>query len=127
MAAGSYSGRLVPFQIDQSGHQATQFDIGVHADKPVALLLSAYAPTIWSLGWTQNTRIVAVFATGYHCQAVAGLPPGQTVQVLDLTGRVVLSATLPASGPLQLTLPTGLTPGLYVVRGGGQARRLAVE
>ena len=59
--------------------------------------------------------------------SVAGLPPGQTVQVLDLTGRVVLSATLPASGPLQLTLPTGLTPGLYVVRGGGQARRLAVE
>lgn len=83
VAAGSYSGRLVPFQIDQSGHQATQFDIGVHADKPVALLLSAYAPTIWSLGWTQNTRIVAVFATGYHRQAVAGLPPGVPLIVTD--------------------------------------------
>jgi hypothetical protein len=59
--------------------------------------------------------------------AVAGLPAGSVVQVLDLTGRVLLTATLPANGPLQLALPIGLRPGLYVVRGGGQAQRLAVE
>lgn len=29
-----------------------------------------------SIGWTPGTRIVAVFATGYHRQAVAGLPAG---------------------------------------------------
>lgn len=87
VAAGSYSGRLLPFQIDQSGHQATQFDIGVHADKPVALLLSAYEPTVWSLGWTKGTRVVAVFATGYHRQAVAGLPPGVPLIMTDHSAK----------------------------------------
>lgn len=59
--------------------------------------------------------------------AVAGLAPGTTVQLLDLAGRVLLTAALPARGPLQLGLPFGLKPGLYVVRGGGRAQRLAVE
>jgi len=59
--------------------------------------------------------------------AVVGLAPGLAVQLLDLTGRILLTATLPASGPLELALPADLRPGLYVVRGGGQARRLAVE
>jgi hypothetical protein len=58
---------------------------------------------------------------------VTGLAPGKAVQLLDLTGRALLTTTLPASGPLELALPAGLQPGLYVVRGGGQALRLAVE
>lgn len=76
IAAGGYTGRKLDFQIDQSGHEATQFDIAVHADKPVALLLGAYEPTIWSIGWSKGTKVVAVFATGYHRQVVAGLPKG---------------------------------------------------
>ncbi len=79
VAAGAYSGRKLSFQIDQSGHEATQFDVAVHADKPVALLLGAYEPTVWAIGWTKGTRVVAVFATGYHRQAVAGLPKGVPV------------------------------------------------
>ena len=59
--------------------------------------------------------------------SVGGLPPGQAVQLLDLTGRVLLSAVLPAAGPLQLPLPAGLAPGVYMVRSGSQSRRLAVE
>ena len=74
VAAGAYSGRTVTFQIDESGHEATQFDIAIHADKPVALLLAAYEPSIWNIGWTKGTKVVAVFATGYHRQVVAGLP-----------------------------------------------------
>ena len=58
---------------------------------------------------------------------VAGLPPGQPVQVFDLLGRLRLAATLPPSGPLELALPTTLGPGVYVVRGGGQSKRLVVE
>lgn len=81
IAAGGYSGRKLDFQIDQSGHEATQFDIAVHADKPVALLLGAYEPTIWSIGWSKGTKVVAVFATGYYRQAVAGLPKGTPVIV----------------------------------------------
>jgi len=79
LAAGGYSGKRLNFQLDQSGHEATQFDIGVHADKPVALLLSSYEPTVWSIGWTKGTRIVAVYTTGYHRQVVAGLPKGTPI------------------------------------------------
>ena len=59
--------------------------------------------------------------------AVGGGVPGQPVLLLDLAGRVLLSAVLPAQGPLQLALPAGLAPGMYVVRSGNQSRRLAVE
>lgn len=81
-AAGGYSGRELQFQIDQSGHEATQFDIAVNSpSQPVALLLGAYEPTVWNVGWTRGTRIVAVFVSGYHRQAVAGLE--KSVPVLN--------------------------------------------
>ncbi len=74
-AGGSYSGKKINFQIDQSGHQATQFEVIVNSpDKPVALILGAYEPSVWNIAWTQGTKISAVVATGYHRQAVAGLP-----------------------------------------------------
>jgi len=73
-AAGGYSGRELPFQIDQSGHQATQFDIAVNSpEQPVALILGAYEPTVWNIGWTKGTKIAAVYVSGYHRQGVAGL------------------------------------------------------
>jgi hypothetical protein len=59
--------------------------------------------------------------------AVAGLAAGQAVQLVDLTGRVLLRAVVPARGPLSLALPRGLAPGLYIVRGAGQFRRLVIE
>lgn len=73
-AAGAYAGRKLPFQIDQSGHQATQIDVAVNSPgKPVVLMLGAYEPTIWNIGWSTNTKILAVLISGYHRQAVAGL------------------------------------------------------
>jgi hypothetical protein len=73
-AAGAYTGREIAFQIDQSGHQATQIDVAVNSpDKPVALMLGAYEPTIWNISWSERTRILAVLVGGYHRQAVAGL------------------------------------------------------
>jgi len=75
-------GRPTDFQIDQSGHRATQIDVAVnYTAKPVALLLGAYEPTIWNIGWTPKTRIVAVLASGYHRQVVAGLDPGVPIIV----------------------------------------------
>jgi hypothetical protein len=74
-AAGVYGGRTVDYQIDQSGHQATRMDVTVNEPThPVLLILSGYEPTIWNVIWTRPTRILAVLATGYHRQAVAGLP-----------------------------------------------------
>lgn len=73
-AAGAYSGRKIAFQIDQSGHEGTQIDVTVNSpDKPVVLMLGAYEPTIWNIDWTGSTRILAVLASGYHRQAIAGL------------------------------------------------------
>jgi hypothetical protein len=73
LGAGAYSGRSTGFQIDQSGHEGTQIDVAVNHDKPVVLMLGAYEPTIWNIVWTPGTRIVAVLASGYHRQIIAGL------------------------------------------------------
>ena len=73
-AAGAYSGRKISFQIDDSGHQATQIDVAVNSpSKPVVLMLGAYEPTIWNIGWSPKTKILAVVASGYHRQVIAGL------------------------------------------------------
>lgn len=73
-AAGAYSGRKLAFQIDQSGHEGTQIDVAVNSSaRPVVLMLGAYEPTIWNIGWSPGTRILAVLVSGYHRQAVAGL------------------------------------------------------
>lgn len=74
-AAGAYAGRELDYQIDQSGHQATRIDVAVnHAQTPVVLMLGAYEPTVWNIGWSADTRISAVLVSGYHRQVVAGLP-----------------------------------------------------
>lgn len=79
-AAGAYSGRKIAFQIDQSGHEGTQIDVAVNSPgKPVVLMLGAYEPTIWNIGWSRQTRIAAVLVGGYHRQAVAGLEQGTPV------------------------------------------------
>jgi hypothetical protein len=58
---------------------------------------------------------------------VAGLPAGSGVAIYDLTGRRLGQSVADADGTAQLTLPAGLAAGVYVVRAGGQALRLAVE
>lgn len=73
-AAGGYSGRKIAYQIDQSGNAGTQIDVAVNSPgKPVVLILGAYDPTIWNIGWTKNTTILAVLVSGYYRQVVAGL------------------------------------------------------
>lgn len=74
-AAGGYGGKEADFQIDQSGHEATTMQVAVHEpNAPVVLLLGAYEPTVWSVGWTRGTQIAAVLVTGYHRQKITGLP-----------------------------------------------------
>jgi len=59
--------------------------------------------------------------------AVAGLAPGAPLQVADLLGRLVATATADATGQATLALPTSLSPGVYLVRSGPLAQRLTVE
>ena len=87
-ASGAYAGRTLDVQIDRSGHAATQFDIAVDSpDRPVALILGAYDPAIWNLRWSEGTRIVAVFVTGYHAQALSGLPASTPTLVSTYDGQ----------------------------------------
>jgi len=73
-ATGDYKGRELNSYIDKSRNKATQFDVIINSPKkPVALILSAYEPSIWNIGWTKNTKILAIVATGYHRQALAGI------------------------------------------------------
>ncbi|TNF56120.1 MAG: DUF2339 domain-containing protein, partial [Burkholderiales bacterium] len=73
LAGGAYQGRKLGFQIDSSGHEATGFDVVVNQPgRPVVLVLGAYEPSVWQIRRNAGTRIVGVFVTGYHRQAVAG-------------------------------------------------------
>lgn len=74
-ATVAYTGQQLSRQIDQSGQQARQIDVVVNSpSQPVVLMLGAYDPAIWDIQWTEGTNIVGVLASGYHHQAIAGLP-----------------------------------------------------
>lgn len=84
LGAGEYGGKALGIQIDDSGHEATQIDVAVNSTHTkVVLMLGAYEPTIWNIGWSAGTRIVGVIVSGYHAQKVAGLPA--TIPVLNST------------------------------------------
>lgn len=57
-------------------------DVAVNQrDAPVVLMLGSYEPTVWSIGWTPGTRILAVLVSGYHRQVITGLPASAPVLV----------------------------------------------
>jgi len=58
---------------------------------------------------------------------VRGLQAGAPVEVRTLTGRVVLTARAPATGPLQLALPASVAPGVYLVHSNGKSSKLFIE
>jgi uncharacterized membrane protein len=74
LAGGEYAGRKLGFQVDQTGHEATGFDVVASMPgRSVVLVLGAYEPSIWKISREPRTRIAGVFVTGYHRQIVAGL------------------------------------------------------
>lgn len=58
---------------------------------------------------------------------VTGLAAHAPVQVADVLGRTVATATADATGKAALALPAGLRAGVYLVRSGAHALRLVVE
>ena len=67
-----------------------------------------------------------VFPNPAHAGSIVrGVSPGAQVQVFDALGRVVATAQADASGTF--VLPVGLPSGMYVVRGGQESSRLAIE
>ena len=75
-AVGGYNGEPLGWTVDRQGRPATLMRVGVNSpDAPVILMLSAYHPNVWQIGWTRGTQIAAVIVSGYHSQFVSGLPP----------------------------------------------------
>jgi hypothetical protein len=58
---------------------------------------------------------------------LTGAVPNAPLTVLDALGRVLLTTNADASGTARLVLPQGLPAGMYLVRSGGQVRRLVVD
>lgn len=76
-AVGTYRGTtdLPDIQLDASGHTVSQAEVVVNQpDRPVVLVLTAYDPTVWRVGRTPRTTIVGVILSGYHTQALIGIP-----------------------------------------------------
>lgn len=74
-AAGAYEGRRSTWRLNRDAGPAGIIEVAVNSpDRPVLLLLGAYNPTIWHIGWTEGTQIAAVAAVGYYRQALVGLP-----------------------------------------------------
>lgn len=83
----SVSARPLDWPIDQSWGKPGVVKVAVNSpDTPVLLLLVRYNPTIWQIGWTEGTRILAVLADGEASQIVTGLPPEVPVMGSDEEG-----------------------------------------
>ncbi|MBF9238088.1 IPT/TIG domain-containing protein, partial [Hymenobacter sp. BT683] len=72
-------------------------------------------------------RGLALVPNPARATTLTGAVAGAAVQVVDALGRVVLTATADTAGTTALVLPAHLPAGVYVVRSGARAVRLAVE
>ena len=76
-AVGTYSADVnVPgVQLDDSGHEVTQAEVVVNdPSAPVILVLTAYDPVVWRVGIAEGTELAGVIVSGYHGQALIGIP-----------------------------------------------------
>ncbi|SFQ76292.1 DUF4394 domain-containing protein [Hymenobacter arizonensis] len=77
-----------------------------------------------------ETLVMRVFPNPAKVGAGAvlvGAPSGEKVLVMDALGRAVATGVADATGAANLTLPTGMARGMYLVRAGTKAVRLQVD
>ncbi len=82
---GLYKGQKeLDLQLGESGHTTTEVDVVVaRLPRPVILVLSAYDPVVWKVGYTAQARIAGVLVSGYHTQALIGIPRATPHRVLS--------------------------------------------
>jgi len=114
-----------------AGEQAAA-DLGIAPATAVALQQVAYqqvtnAPLAAAVPATSRSQL-AVWPNPSQGQVqVTGLTAKEIVGVYNALGQQVATAVVPASGTLELALPAQLPAGVYVIRAGSQACRLAVD
>ncbi|MDO7850141.1 FG-GAP repeat domain-containing protein [Hymenobacter convexus] len=84
-------------------------------------------PLATTAGHTTGPALALFPNPAASAATLSGATPGAPISVLDALGRVLLTATADATGAARLVLPAGLPAGVYLMRCGGQVRRLAVE
>jgi len=82
---GLYKGsNRLRFPLGTSGHGTTEIDVVVgRVQSPVILVLSAYDPVVWRVGYTSLSRIAGVLASGYHTQAVIGISRDTPLRIIS--------------------------------------------
>jgi hypothetical protein len=82
---GLYKGQKeLDLQLGESGHGTTEIEVIVgRAPRPVILVLSAYDPVLWKVGYTSPSSIAGVLVSGYHTQALIGIPRATPHRVLS--------------------------------------------
>jgi len=82
---GTYQGQKeLDLQLGDSGHTTTEIDVVVgRAPRPIILVLSAYDPVVWRVGYTAQARIAGVLVSGHHTQALIGIPRSMPHRVLS--------------------------------------------
>ncbi len=88
-AVSAEGGRPLGWNIDHDqDRDPTLIKVAVNSPQaPVALILGAYEPNVWQIGWTEGTRILAVAVGGQYRQAVSGLPPEVPVAMGGWSGE----------------------------------------
>lgn len=82
---GRYQGvQQLDVQLGDSGHLVRQIDVVVaKTKKPVVLVLTAYDPVVWRVGLTESASLAGVYVSGYHTQALLGIPESTPHRVLS--------------------------------------------
>jgi hypothetical protein len=106
VAGGAYNGKPLGFPIGGASHEAGAFEVVVNRPgRDVVLLLGAYEPSVWTISWSRETRIAAVWVSGYYRAEVTGLLPATPLLQTYYTAR------------------SGACPYFYVTQ--GETQRLA--
>lgn len=75
---GTYKGTSelgAAIELDNSGHDVKKIDVLANMpNKNIVLVMTAYDPVVWNVAWTTGTEIKGAVVSGYHGQAVLGIP-----------------------------------------------------
>ena len=87
----------------------------------------SYSPVRTVAGSGQPVQVWTLVPNPARATMLTGATAGASVLVFDILGRLVLTAKADAAGTAKLVLPASLRAGIYLVRSGSHATRLAVE
>jgi hypothetical protein len=76
-------GKELDVQLGTSGHTTTEIDVVVdRTPVPIILVLSAYDPVVWKVGTARGASLAGVLVSGYHTQALIGIPRATPHRIL---------------------------------------------